>query len=85
MACTVALSLREPVLEMEKPYHPFYEPWRASLILLRRIALDRKWRFEDYMSNREQGYLGVDKDHPDRAIYIYRGCAGILNLNWVSS
>ncbi|KAJ5988676.1 hypothetical protein N7481_003886 [Penicillium waksmanii] len=85
MACTVALSLREPVLEMENPSHPFFEPWRASLVLLRRMALDRMWRSKDFISDCEQGYLGVDKDHPDRAIYIYRECTGILNLNWVSS
>jgi hypothetical protein len=77
MACTVALSLREPVLEMEKPSHPFYEPWRTSLVPLRRIALDRVCRYKDFISDGEQGYLGVNKDHPGRAIYIYRECAPI--------
>lgn len=56
---------------MENPSHPFYEPRRTSLVLLRRISLDQVWRHNYYMCDMENCYFGVDEDHPDRAIYIY--------------
>jgi hypothetical protein len=63
---------------MEIPSHRSHKAWLASLALLRGFALGRAQEKKNYeVFPNEQGYLGVDKDRLDQAIYIFRAYASI--------
>lgn len=75
MACILNLNLRNPVSDLENPSHPLHEPWFASLAILRGFSLPRKtlWGNKYYGPiPSDQGYLGVDENNPDQAMYIFR-------------
>ncbi|CAI7657472.1 unnamed protein product [Penicillium pancosmium] len=75
MACILNLNLRNPVSDLENPSHPLHEPWFASLAILRGFSLPRKtlWGNKYYRPiASDQGYLGVDENNPDQAMYIFQ-------------
>ncbi|KAJ5087234.1 hypothetical protein N7456_010850 [Penicillium angulare] len=84
MACILNLNLRNRVSDLEKPSHPLHEPWFASLAILRGISLPRKtlWGNKYYGPiPSDQGYLGVDENSPDQAMYIFLNSRAVVNLS----
>ncbi|KAJ5741878.1 hypothetical protein N7533_011287 [Penicillium manginii] len=83
MACTLTLNLRHFVPDMEIPSHRSHKAWLASLALLRGFALGRAQEKKNYeVFPNEQGYLGVDKDRLDQAIYIFQKLELVYRSNY---